>query len=76
MLVTPHTAEDNIILLSSLERIHTRDFNLFVQILLQGAIELHVVHDVRSLTLVRRDNTDLTRHYTAFEELGDDFLDI
>ena len=46
MLVASDAAEDDVILLPSLESIHTGNFDLFVEVLLQRAIELHVVDNV------------------------------
>ena len=46
MLITPDTAENDVILLSSLESIDTGNFDLFVQILLQRPVKLHVVDDI------------------------------
>ncbi|CAK5265135.1 unnamed protein product [Mycena citricolor] len=76
VLVTANTAEDDVVLLPALERIHTRDLDLLVQILLERPVELHVVHDIRPLAFVRRHHANLARHDTRFEELGHDLLHI
>ena len=76
MLVAPHTTQDDIILLASLERIHTRHLDLLVQILLHRSVELHVVDDVGALSFVRGDDTDLRWSNAGLEELGDDLLDV
>lgn len=76
MLVTPNATKDDIIFLAALERVNTGNLDLFVKVFLQGAIELHVVDDIRALALVRCDDADLSWNDARFEELRDDFLDI
>ncbi|KAJ7264918.1 hypothetical protein B0H12DRAFT_215232 [Mycena haematopus] len=76
MLIAPHAAENNVILLSSLEGIHACDLNLLVQVLLERPIELHVVDDIRALALIGRHDADLCRHDTRLEELGHDLLHV
>lgn len=76
MLIAPDAAKDDVVLLSTLERIHASNFNLLVEVLLQGSVELHVVHDVRALSFVWGDNADLAGDNSRLEELGDDLLNI
>ena len=76
VLVAPDAAEDDVVLLPPLERVDAGNLDLLLQVLFQGPVELHVVHDVRSLSLVRGDDPDLARHDARLEELGDDLLDV
>ena len=76
MFVAPDTAEDNVILLTTLERIHGSHLYLLVEVLLQRTIVLHIVHDVGTLSFVRRHNADLAGYNTRLEELRDNFLNI
>ena len=76
VLIASHAAENNIILLSALERVDAGDFDFLVEILLQRAIELHVIHDVRSLAFVRGYHANLTGHYARFEKFRDDFFHV
>jgi hypothetical protein len=46
MLVASDTAENNVVLLSSLEGINTCDFDFFVQLFLHCAVELHIIDNV------------------------------
>ncbi len=64
VLITPDTAQNDVILLSSLECINAGYFNLLVQIFLEGAVELHKVDDVGALTLIRGNDADLGRNNT------------
>ena len=76
VLVAPDTAENNVILLSSLEGIDTCDFDLLVQFLLHCAMELHVIDNVGPLAFIGRDDTDLLRGNTSLKEFGYSFLDV
>jgi len=76
VLVTPDTTEDDVVLLPSLEGIDGRDLDLLVEFLLERSVELHVVDDVRPLTLVGSDDSDLVGKDSGLEELGDDLLDV
>ena len=76
VFVAAHTAQDDVVLLATLEGVDTRDLDLLVQILLQRPVELHVVDDIRPLSFVRRDDTNLTRDHTGLEELGYNLLDV
>ena len=76
MLIASHAAEDDIVLLTTLKGIHACDFDFFVKIFLESAVELHVVEDIRPLSFVRRDDTNLTRDHTGLEELGYNLLDV
>ena len=46
MLVASDAAEDDVILLPSLEGVNASNLDLLVEILLKGTVELHVVDDV------------------------------
>jgi hypothetical protein len=47
-----------------------------VKVLLQRTVVLHIVDDVRTLSLVRRHNANLARYNTRLEEFRDNFLDV
>jgi hypothetical protein len=74
MFVASDAAEDDIILLTTLERINTSYFNLLVQIFLERTVELHIVDDIRPLALIRGDNANLVGPDTRLEEFGYDLL--
>ncbi|RUS20189.1 hypothetical protein BC937DRAFT_86210 [Endogone sp. FLAS-F59071] len=74
MLIAPHQAQNDVILLPALKGINAGNLDLLVQILAHRAVELHVADDVGSLTLVRGDNADLRRENTSFHEACDDFF--
>lgn len=76
MFVAPDAAQDDVVLLSSLEGINTGYFDIFVQILLERAVELHIVDYVGSLALVRCHDTDLIWNNPRLEELGNNLLDV
>lgn len=76
VLVAPDTGQNDVVLLSALESINAGNFDLLVEILSQGAVELHEVCDVRSLTFVGCDDTDLGWHDTRLEESGDNLFDV
>ena|SRR5271170_1270363 len=76
MLVAPNTAEDNVVLLPTLKRIHARYLDFFVQVFLQRAIELHVIHDIRPLAFIRSYNADLAGNDSRLEEFGDNLLHV
>ena len=76
VLVAPNAAQDDVVLLSALEGVDAGNFDLFVKVLLERAVELHIVDDVRPLSLVWCDHSDLAGNDTGLEELGNDLLDI
>lgn len=76
MFIAPDTTQDDVILLSALEGVNACDLNIFVKILLQRSVELHVVDNVRSLPFVRCNNSDLAWYNSRFEEFGDDLLNV
>ncbi|KAI0093765.1 hypothetical protein BDY19DRAFT_273397 [Irpex rosettiformis] len=76
MLIASHAAEDNVVLLTTLECVHTCNLNFLVEVLLQSAVELHVVDDVRPLPLIRCDDTNLAWYNARLEKLGYDLLDV
>lgn len=76
MFVTPHATENNVILLTALERIDTGNLDFLVQILAITPVLLHRADDIRPLTFIRSDNTDLTRLNPRLEKLGDNLLTV
>ena len=76
MLVAPDTAKDDVVLFATLERIHGSHFNLLVEVFLQRAIVLHIVHNVGTLSFVRCHDADLARYYTRLEKFGHNLLDV
>ena len=76
MLVAPDTTQDDVILLPPLERVDARHFDLLVQILPQGTVELHVADDVRPLAFVWGNDTNLIWHNARFEEFCDNLLHV
>ena len=74
VIITSHATEDNVIFLTSLESIDARNFNFLIEILAIAAILLHGTNHIRTLTLIRSDNSNLTRLNTSLEELGDDLF--
>lgn len=76
VLVTPNAAQNDVVLLPSLECINAGYFNFLVQILLQRSVELHIIDNVGALALIRGHDADLIGNNTRFEELCDNFLDV
>ena len=76
MLVASNTTENDIVLLTSLEGVDAGDLNLLVEIFLERSVELHVVDDVRSLSLVRCDHADLSWYNTGLEELRHNLFNV
>lgn len=64
VLIAPDTTEDNVVFFTTLEGIHGCHLYFFVKVLLQRTIVLHIVDDVRTLSLVRRHNANLARYHT------------
>ena len=76
MFVASDTAENNVVLLSSLEGVNTCDFDLLVQVLLHCAVELHIIDHVRPLAFVGSDDANLLRCNASLKKLGYSLLDI
>lgn len=76
VFVAPNTTEDDVVLLTTLERVDRGHLDLLVQVFLQRTVVLHVVDDIGALSFVRGDDTDLSGYDTRLEELGDDLLDV
>jgi hypothetical protein len=74
MFVTSDTAENNVILFTTLEGIDACHFDFLVEILAVTAVLLHRADDVRTLALVGSDDADLTRLDARLEELGDNLF--
>src|SRR4051812_34552816 len=56
MFVASHAAENNVVFFTSLERVYTGHFNLLVHFFFHRTVELHIVDDIGSLALVRRND--------------------
>ena len=76
MFIAPDAAEDNVVFLATLKSIHGCYLYFLVKVLLQRTVVLHIVDDVRTLTLIRRHNANLARYNTRLEEFRDNFLDV
>ena len=76
MFVASNAAENDVILLSPLECINASDFDLLVEVLFKGSVELHIIDDVGALPLVRGDNSDLRWDDTRFEELRNNLFNV
>jgi hypothetical protein len=76
MLIAPDTTEDNVILFTTLKSIDAGNFDLLVEILAITAILLHSTDNVRALTFVRSDDSNLTWLNSSSEKLGHNFLAI
>lgn len=76
MFIAPDATKNNVILLATLEGINASDLDLFVELFLEGSIELHVGDDIGALAFIRCDDPDLVRRYARLEELSDDLLDV
>jgi len=76
MLVTPNATQNDVVLLSSLERVDACHLNLLVQVLPQGAAELHIADNVRPLALIGSDDSNLARDNARPEEFCDNLLHI
>mmetsp|Transcript_35643 Transcript_35643/g.84468 ORF Transcript_35643/g.84468 Transcript_35643/m.84468 type:complete len:405 (-) Transcript_35643:1640-2854(-) len=61
VLVRPDAREDDVVLLTALERVDARHLNVLVELLPQAAVAQHHVDDVHPLTLVRGDDAYLRR---------------
>ena len=76
MLVAPDTAQNDVVLFATLERVHRSHLNLFVEVLLQRTIVLHEVDDVGTLSFVRCHDADLARYNARLEKFGHNFLNV
>jgi hypothetical protein len=76
VFIAPDAAEDNVVFFATLKSIHGCHLYILVKVLLQRTVVLHIVDDVRTLSLVRRHNANLARYNTRLEELRDNFLDV
>jgi hypothetical protein len=74
MFVTSDTAENNVILFTTLEGIDACHFDFLVEILAVTAVLLHCTNDVRTLALVGCDDADLTRLDARLEKLCDNLF--
>mmetsp|Transcript_9120 Transcript_9120/g.10530 ORF Transcript_9120/g.10530 Transcript_9120/m.10530 type:complete len:347 (-) Transcript_9120:1219-2259(-) len=74
VLVGANTRQDNVILFSALEAVHTCYLNLFIQLLLELPGSQHMGHDVCTLSLVRSDDSNLHGVHTRFEESRNNLL--
>jgi len=76
VLIGAHTGEDDVVLLSALEGVHTGHLNVGVQLLPHGAVAQHHLQHVGALTLVRGDHPELIGGGPTFQEVGHDLLHI
>jgi hypothetical protein len=76
VFIAPDAAEDNVVFLATLKCVHGCHLYFLVKVLLQRTIVLHIVDNVRALSLVRRHNTNLARYNAGLKELRDNFLDV
>ena len=76
VLITPNTTQNNVILFTALESIDTSNFYFFVQVLLKGTVELHVVDNIRALSFIRRNYANLSWNYNRLEKLSNYLLNI
>lgn len=76
MFVASDAAQNDIILLPSLESVDTGHLDILIQLLLERPVELHIVDNVGTLALVGCDNANLIRHDARLKELGHDLLDV
>jgi hypothetical protein len=76
VFIAPDAAEDNVVFLATLKSIHGCHLYFLVKVLLQRTVVLHIVDDVRTLSLIRRHNANLARYNTRLEEFCDNFLDV
>lgn len=76
MFIAPDAAEDNVVLLATLKGIHGCHLYFLVEVLLQRTVILHIIDDVRTLSLVRGHNANLARYNTRFKEFRNNFLDV
>src|SRR5690606_28421085 len=65
---------NNIVLLTTLEGINGGNLNFLVQLLLERAIGLHRRNNVRALSFVRGNDTNLRRPNTGFEKARDNLF--
>ncbi len=75
MFVRSNTGDNNDILLSTLERVHTCNLQLLVDLGVEGTLILHILDQETTLSLVRSDHADLFRFNPGLEELCRDLLD-
>ena len=59
MLIRPHTGQDDVVLLSALEGVHTGYLNVGIQLLPHGAIAQHDLQHVGALPLIGGDHPQL-----------------
>jgi len=76
VFVASDAAQNDIILLSSLESIDTGHLNILLQLLLERSVELHIIDNIGTLTLVWCDHADLVGYDARLEELCDDLLNV
>jgi hypothetical protein len=76
VFVASDAAQNNIILLSSLESIDTGHLDILIQLLLERPVKLRIVDNIGTLTLVWCDHADLVGHDARLEILGNNLLDV
>ena len=76
VLVTSDATENDIVFFAALERIDTGYFNLLVEIFLQCTIKLHVGDDIRALSFVSGDHSNLRRDDYRLKQLRNNLIDV
>ncbi len=76
VLIGAHTRQDDVVLLSALEGVHTGHLNVGVQLLPHGAVAQHHLQHVGTLALVRGDHPQLVGGGPTFQEVGHNLLHI
>lgn len=74
MLVGTHAGQDDVVLLASLEGVNRCNLNLLIELRAKGSIPLHVVDQVRSLSFVGSDHTNLRGHNAGLQEMRNNLL--
>ena len=75
MFVRSNTGDNNDILLSTLERVHTCNLQLLVDLGVEGTLILHILDQETTLSFVRSDHANLFRFNPSLKELGRNLLD-
>lgn len=76
MFIASYATQNDVVFFTTLEGIDTGHLDLLVQILLECTVVLHVIDDIRPLTFVWCDDTDLARDDSSLEEFGHNLFDI
>mmetsp|Transcript_81322 Transcript_81322/g.136075 ORF Transcript_81322/g.136075 Transcript_81322/m.136075 type:complete len:496 (-) Transcript_81322:2259-3746(-) len=74
MIIGPDKGKNDELLLTALERIHRRHFNLLVQLRAEGPVALHVIDNIRPLAFIRGDHPKSIRCGPGFQEVRHNLL--